>query len=218
MWLTKAFDEAFDYLRQRSVPGTYMGGSTGALRYDLPFGSYVGKRGAHPEHVRNEYDMLQYLQSLGVRVPDSRLMEMEDRPLMLTEFIQGGPLMQRDRAAIQRDIAPHALIGNWDVTGLDEDNVIMDAGRPVYVDLGGAGPYRAQGRSKRDMWNPDLMEFDTLRQRNPYFRGMTEEQMAQSMYDYGGPDAFRAALPAISNEDVRDMMARRIDTMERRFN
>ena len=68
-----AFDEAFDYLRQNRPQGRFMGGSTGARGHDLPMGRFVEKRGAHPDHIQNEFDMNQYLNALGVAVPQAGL-------------------------------------------------------------------------------------------------------------------------------------------------
>ena len=47
------FEAAWAEIQSRRPQGQYMGGSTGALGFDLEPGRFVAKRGNHPQHILN---------------------------------------------------------------------------------------------------------------------------------------------------------------------
>ena len=211
------FEQAFDYLRQNRPQGRFMGGSTGARGYDLPMGRFVGKRGDSPQHIQNEYDMNRFLNELGVPVPQAH---MEDG-LMLTQMEEGQRLgfnpSARDVRQLRRDFVPHATIANWDMLGLDRDNVIRRPdGTLSYVDVGGAGPFRAQGAPKGAAFGSTVGELDTLRDKNYELAGMSEADIGRSYDAYGGEDAMTQALHVLRQPDTRRIMQQRIQDVARR--
>lgn len=211
------FEQAFDYLRQNRPQGRLMGGSTGARGYDLPMGQFVGKRGDSPQHIQNEYDMNRYLNELGVSVPQA---QMEDG-LMLTQMEEGQRLgfnpSAGDIRQLQRDFVPHATIANWDMLGLDRDNVIRRPdGTLSYVDVGGAGPFRAQGAPKGAAFGAKVGELDTLRNKNHELAGMSEADIGRSYDAYGGEDAMTQALNVLRHPDTRRIMQQRVQDVARR--
>ena len=194
-----------------------MGGSTGARGYDLPMGRFVGKRGDSPQHIQNEYDMNRFLNELGVPVPQAH---MEDG-LMLTQMEEGQRLgfnpSARDVWQLRRDFVPHATIANWDMLGLDRDNVIRRPdGTLSYVDVGGAGPFRAQGAPKGAAFGSKVGELDTLRDKNYELAGMSEADIGRSYDAYGGEDAMTQALDVLRHPDTRRIMQQRIQDVARR--
>lgn len=194
-----------------------MGGSTGARAYDLPMGRFVGKRGDSPQHIQNEYDMNRFLNELGVPVPQAH---MEDG-LMLTQMEEGQRLgfnpSARDVRQLRRDFVPHATIANWDMLGLDRDNVIRRPdGTLSYVDVGGAGPFRAQGAPKGAAFGSTVGELDTLRDKNYELAGMSEADIGRSYDAYGGEDAMTQALDVLRQPDTRRIMQQRIQDVARR--
>jgi len=194
-----------------------MGGSTGARGYDLPMGQFVGKRGDSPQHIQNEYDMNRYLNELGVSVPQA---QMEDG-LMLTQMEEGQRLgfnpSAGDIRQLQRDFVPHATIANWDMLGLDRDNVIRRPdGTLSYVDVGGAGPFRAQGAPKGAAFGAKVGELDTLRNKNHELAGMSEADIGRSYDAYGGEDAMTQALNVLRHPDTRRIMQQRVQDVARR--
>ena len=211
------FEQAFDYLRQNRPQGRFMGGSTGARAYDLPMGRFVGKRGDSLQHIQNEYDMNRFLNELGVPVPQAH---MEDG-LMLTQMEEGQRLgfnpSARDVRQLRRDFVPHATIANWDMLGLDRDNVIRRPdGTLSYVDVGGAGPFRAQGAPKGAAFGSTVGELDTLRDKNYELAGMSEADIGRSYDAYGGEDAMTQALDVLRQPDTRRIMQQRIQDVARR--
>ena len=208
-----AIDEAMKYLR-KNIP---LGGSTGAKLYDTPQGKFVGKRGGHPAHIQNEYDFNRFMNALGVPVPDAR---MEDGT-MFTEYEGDQPLgydvSEGDLTQLSRDFVPHAVAANWDMIGMDADNAVRRPdGTLSYVDLGGAGPYRAMGAPKGQAFGSKVGEIDTMREKNPYFLTMPEYRIGQSYDHYGGSDAMTDALEHIRNKQTRDILQQRIEDIARR--
>lgn len=210
------FEQAFDYLRQNRPKGVYMGGSTGARGYDLPMGQFVGKRGDSPQHIQNEYDMNRFLNELGVPVPQAQMQD----GLMLTQMEEGnemGRANQQDIQQLSRDFVPHATIANWDMLGKVRDNVIRRPdGTLSYVDVGGAGAYRAQGDPKGGAFGSTVGELDTLRDKNPELGGISEADLGRSYDHYGGEDAMTQALNVLRNPTTRDIMQQRVQDVARR--
>jgi len=208
-----AIDEAMEYLR-KNIP---LGGSTGARLYDTPQGKFVGKRGAHPAHIQNEYDFNRFMNAIGVPVPDAR---MEDG-MMLTAYEGderlGFDVSDKDLSQLSRDFVPHAVAANWDMIGMDADNAVRRPdGTLSYVDLGGAGPFRAMGAPKGQAFGSKVGEIDTMRQKNPYFLNIPDKELGQSFDFHGGADAMTDALEHIRNNRTRDILQQRIQDVSRR--
>ena len=194
-----------------------MGGSTGARAYDLPMGRFVGKRGDSPQHIQNEYDMNRYLNELGVPVPQAQMQD----GLMLTQMEEGQRMgfqpTTGDMRQLTRDFVPHATIANWDMLGLNRDNVIRRPdGTLSYVDVGGAGAFRAQGAPKGGAFGSTVGELDTLRDKNPELAGISEADLGRSYDAYGGEDAMTQALNVLRNPNTRDIMQQRVQDVARR--
>jgi len=213
-------DLAMAYIRNRQGGSQYLGGSTGARLHETPQGRFVAKRGNSAGHLLNEYDMNQYLNALGVGVPQATLHREGGRPTMLTQFEEGATRYQpeRDRAQVTQDFVPHALVANWDMLGMDNDNALRRPdGSLSYVDVGGAGAFRAQGAPKGSAFGTSVGELDTLREKNPRALGhITEQDLGRSFDTYGGEDAMTQALNAIRNPDTRNIMQQRIQDVAQR--
>lgn len=206
--------------RIQNIQGEPLGGSTGAEKR----GDFVVKPGASAGHVVNEYDMNQYLNALGVGVPEASLQTQGGRPHLMTRFEEGAkepdlydPAVKRQ---LQQDFVPHAAIANWDMLGLDADNVLMRPdGTPTYVDLGGAGSYRSMGAPKGGAWGGDVGELDTMRYLPPHteqvFGEMDEADIGRSYDHYGGQDAMEQALQYLRDNQTRNVMQQRIEDIAR---
>ena len=202
--------------QQAGEQGQFLGGSTGARLFDVPQGRFVSKRGNSPAHIRNEYEMNRLLNLLGVGVPQAHF----DDDHMITEYQQGRHIQPtRDRAHTARDIVPHAMIANWDMLGLDNDNaIVLPDGSISYVDVGGAGAFRAQGAPKGLAFGSTVGELDTLRLKNPNELGhITEQDIGRSYDTYGGEDAMRSAIDqAVQNPYTASILQQRVGDIARR--
>ena len=214
-------ESAFNHIQSSYVAGIYMGGGTGALLHYTPYGRFVEKRGRNSHHVHNEWCMNRFLDALGVCVPQATLhLDSHLNYIMLTEYEEGASRYQpkRDAEQVTHDFVPHALIANWDMLGLDNDNILRRPnGRLTYVDVGGSGPFRAEGKPKGERFTSTVGELDTLRDKNPYELGhITEQDIGQSFDRYGGEDAMYDALPHIHDGQTRKIMRQRIQDVARR--
>lgn len=161
-----------------------LGGSTGAMLVEDPRTGqkFVRKTGKTPEHIREEVTADAIYQSAGVNVPEYKLYETPQGPVKLSKYIDDAvPLStflkqnsMRTKAAksvvaqLQEGFATDALLGNWDVVGLDMDNILVDkAGTAWRIDNGGSLRFRAQGaRKTADEWNGTVGELESLRSKS----------------------------------------------------
>jgi hypothetical protein len=205
-----------------------LGGSTGAqlVRDKVTGDLYVLKRGATPEHLREEFAADEFYRGAGVPVPEARLYE-GDRPVKLARFVEGKTLgeylktaspQQRDAvyARIQDAFAIDAWAGNWDVAGMGLDNILVDAGGvPWRIDNGGSFRFRAQGKPKTDAeWNQYPSELWSLRDqvKNPQtarvFAGLTIFDIARQVQRL---DSGR--IPAVVPPEVSRTLAARLEQL-----
>lgn len=209
-----------------------LGGSTGAMLVEDRDGRrYVMKRGNSPEHIREEVAADAIYRAAGLDVPAAKLYtDDQGRPVKLAEFVEGETLgaylkkaTPEQAAAIlaeaQRGFAADALLGNYDVAGLDLDNMLVGKdGKLWRIDNGGSLRFRAQGARKAE-WGASVSELATLR--DPainratarVFAGLSEAEIGAQARALAGK---RAALLAATPADLRELLAARLADLERR--
>lgn len=182
-----------------------LGGSTGAKLVIKDGVRYVKKTAASPEHLANEVRSLKYYEQMGVKVP--KVKEYVKGKCVYVEFIEGKTLGQIyategankwDAACkeLSKNFAIDALMGNWDVVGLNYDNVIVNnEGTPVRVDVGGSLEYRAQGQKKTDSEWGDDAEVDIKNMLNKQINLQTASVFLSSAFNDSG-EAAEAAVKA----------------------
>jgi len=207
-----------------------LGGTTGAtlVRDPRTGAQYVLKRGNSPSHIVNEHTTDELYRAMGVPVPEARLFE-GVKPAKLARFIDGRPLTEVLRTGsaaekeailgkVRQHFAADALLGNWDVAGLDLDNILVDkSGTPWRIDNGGGLRFRAQGAAKTaDEWNVHPVELWSMR--DP---GLNAKRAAifgkLNIYDIGRQIAAidDAKLLAAAPPQIRDTLAARISSLKR---
>lgn len=147
-----------------------LGGSTGAVLGKNASGQKtVKKTGASKGHAASEARANDLYRALGVSVPES---EIGPDGAYYAEFIEGDQLNNVDDEEMKQDVydkiaenfVADALLGNWDVVGADEDNILVDKhGNPHRIDNGGALSYRAQGMPKGKAWGEEVTEITSMR-------------------------------------------------------
>jgi hypothetical protein len=175
-----------------------LGGSTGAILVKDPTtGSlYVQKKGNNEGHLRNEFAVEQLYKAMGVPVLDSNLYETSDGPVKLSKYLADASTLgslgkaEYEKAVkeLQKNFALDATLANWDVVGMNYDNVMVTPDGTVYrIDVAGSLDYRAQGAKKGSSWNNENTELDTMRTNpknlaaNKVFGTMTNDQIASSI-------------------------------------
>jgi hypothetical protein len=137
-----------------------LGGSTGALLVQKNGIKFVKKTAADENHLANEVRSLKYFSQMGVQVP--KVEQYIKGEAVYLEYIEGKELGKIDNSSeqykkacseISKKFIAHALMMNWDVIGMNLDNVMIKPdGTPVFIDVGGSMGYRAQGGIKKQ-WN-----------------------------------------------------------------
>ena len=150
-----------------------LGGYSGAVKMQDPTTGefYVRKKGVNPGHIRNEFATEQAYKAAGLNVPDSHLYETDDGPVKLSKFIEATEYGKLDPHAkelakkeIQKGFAVDAVLGNWDVIGSKNDNVMVDKDGKVWrIDVGGGMEYSGAGTLKGAAFGKDVQEFHSLK-------------------------------------------------------
>jgi ADP-ribose pyrophosphatase YjhB (NUDIX family) len=202
-----------------------LGGTTGGaiLAQSLSGERVVLKQSTSPEHLKEEYVANKIYNILGVPVPKVKMVDTENGIAQAAEYIEGTPLSdldyeERDEAieSLKDGFVADALLGNWDVLGLDEDNILWDGERAWRIDNGGSMRYRAQGKPKGDSFGAEVGEIATMR--NPYmgagrvFQDVTDEEIADQVDTVLAKK--QQILHAIDDPKLRRTMELRIDSLK----
>lgn len=211
-----------------------LGGSTGARLVEDGEGlRYVMKRGggADPSgHLMEEAHADDAYRALGLAVPESKIYEGPGgEPVKVARFVSGKTLKEleaggegeraaRVREELKKGFAADALLGNWDVVGLEHDNVILDDFGTVYrVDNGGSLRRRAMGTPKPPgAWSEKVGELhsmrDPTRKAGAVFAGLPDSEVTLQVKHRVLP-ARKQLLRALP-QDLRGIVNARIDHLE----
>jgi hypothetical protein len=219
-------DAAASAIADRLMPVRNLGGSTGAMLMEDPVEKrrYVVKTGVSQEHIREEQTADVLYRAAGLQVPEGRLAMRGGQLVKLTEFVEGETLgsylgkatpaqAKAVKQQLQKGFAVDALLGNYDVIGMDADNVLIDKdGVPWRIDNGGSLRFRARGGAKTD-WSAYPKELWSMRdpKLNPRAAEMFGDMDFFDLADQAGAlagktDAILAAAPA----ELRPMLGARI--------
>jgi hypothetical protein len=201
-----------------------LGGSTGAwLMEDTEGRLFVTKKGASAGHIREEAAADAAYRALGLNVPECRLYETDEGPVKVTRFVEGkslDQLMQSDKAAagaamaqLRQGFVADAILGNWDVVGLEFDNIIVGSGGRVWrIDNGGSLRYRAQGALK-NKWGAAPTELWTMRQAQQAGTVFGSLTMADIFTQYKAVAGRKVAALKVLQPEVRKVVAQRFDNV-----
>ncbi len=141
-----------------------------ALMADAEGRAWYVKSPPSDDHARNELLANRLYRLAGAFVAEVELVRRNGALAVASAVVRGASLGEAlsapdagVAAAVCRDFAVDAWLGNRDVLGADLDNVLVTrSGAVVRIDQGGALAYRARGAVKTD-FGPAAIEFDTLR-------------------------------------------------------
>lgn len=147
--------------------GPQKGSNPGGQYKDKQGNEWYCKFGANDDVVRNEILAAKFYTMLGVKVPSVKLVEKDGKLGIASKFIPGLKKATTEQLAsapgAHSAFAIDAWLGNWDVVGLSNDNMLLDgAGQAVRVDVGGSLLYRAQGGPKGAAFGDKVGELKTL--------------------------------------------------------
>ena len=215
--------------RKASIPDhrvlKNLGGTTGgALLIELPNGERkVMKQSTGPGHLRDEYMANRIYDILGVPVPGVQLLDGPKGIAQVADFVNGTPLgdlpwdeREQARESLRQGFVADALLGNWDVLGMDEDNVLWDGSKAWRIDNGGSLRYRAQGAPKGSAFSGTVTELSTMRDPNKgagkrAYSKVTDDQVASQIRTV--LSRRDTILEAIDDPQLRKVMSDRIDNL-----
>ena len=103
-------------------------------------------------------------QAAGLRVPVMKLVPLNGETAVQSEWLTNSTKLGFwDLEAIpevRQGFVVDAWLANWDVIGMDSDNIVEYEGRYYRLDTGGALLYRTNGKPKE--FGPAVMELDTM--------------------------------------------------------
>lgn len=206
-----------------------IGGSTGAKLVQSDDVKFIQKTGSNPTHMIAEYNANKAYKALGVSVPEVTLYnntttaqiqgktETPLKPVMLAQFIEGGVTLDKfledpkvsldDKEEVKKKLQDHfvadCLLANWDVIGLQRDNILVTPeGTPVRIDNGCVFEFRAQGGLKSGGFADTVSELKTMRdiKINPraaeIYGGITDAQIIKQIDGINAKaEALFAAVP-----------------------
>lgn len=211
------------------VKGTTLGGTTGAqLVKDDEGNLYIMKTGsgAKAAHIASEVSTDLIYRKMGIDVPEPHLYNTSNGVIKLSKFVEGKQLNDYLATAsasqkklvfanLQHGFVMDALLANWDVVGLNRDNILVDTTGKVYrIDNGSGLEYRAQGTKKTAaQFTGDVVELKTfLDGSNPrtaeVFTGITQEQITDQIKEIA---ANRKTILDAAPDAIKPILAQRID-------
>lgn len=157
-------------------------GNIGALLYqDSKTGKkYVLKKGASAGNIREEALADLLYEASGIKIPESRLYQTPEGPVKVATYLENAKSLaeaysnsdetgqQQLRNKVSEGFVIDALLDNFDVIGLEMNNILVGENGEVFrVNTGASFRYNAQGEFKNDTpyksWNPSPMALWTLR-------------------------------------------------------
>ena len=204
-----------------------LGGSTGALlKQDSNGNKWVVKKGNSEAHIESEHLADNLYAAMGAPVAKATMETGEDgRQTKVAEFISGTPLGELEpdakeaaSAELRKHFVADAIVANWDVIGMEEDNVLVTPdGVPMRIDNGGSLKFRAQGAPKD--FGPVAGEIDTLRSSNQgrsVFGPITDAEIAAQV---DAIDAIKYTVLAVADKHpaIRSALKSRIENLVARY-
>jgi 8-oxo-dGTP pyrophosphatase MutT (NUDIX family) len=146
--------------------GKQAGTNPGGVYRDDDGSSWYVKLPKSADIAKNEVLAAQLYAAAGVRVPDLKHVTVGGKLAIASGMIAGMTKLPKDPASVRGvmdGFAVDAWLANWDVVGLEHDNLLADPdGAAVRVDVGGSLLYRAQGQPKGAAFGSKVGELDTL--------------------------------------------------------
>jgi len=177
-------------------PGSQRGSARGGFATDRRTGRRMyTKRYPNSEQSSNEVIASKLYGAAGVNAPQAEtVVENGEVVGVATEVVEG--LTRGTPRDAADGLVIDAWLGNWDVVGMDQDNLLVGRnGEAVRIDQGGALTTRAQGAPKGEAFGDNVGELTTLVEQNPELQP-TAEQLRRGFN----------SLRSLSDQQIRDIV------------
>ncbi len=180
-------------------PGTQMGSMPGGVAVSKSNGKrYYVKRYENREQVRNEKVANAFYRAAGIRVPETTYVVENGSVVGVASEMIDGLTEDGNPNDAGAGFIMDSWLANWDVVGMDGDNLMTDAdGNAVRIDQGGALTTRAQGEPKGSRFGNEVTETTRLREKNEIFSRVSPANMRKGL----------DSLESISEQDIVSIVA-----------
>ena len=226
-----ALGATFDTSKWKKVSGQ-AGSNQGAFYVDPATGQqYYVKKPKSETHAANEVLASALYEQAGLDVGRAYLgTDKSGNLVIVSPIIEGtdgtlGQIATNQNIIdeIKKGFAVDAWMNNYDVIGLEKDNIVVANAKPFRIDAGGALLFRAQGVSKAEEMDTNVSEqIASLRdpsqnaQAASVFGDMTDAEIAESAKLVAAIDeakidelvdaAFAGDVPGISSQSIADKL------------
>lgn len=147
--------------------GDQKGSNDGGVFKDKLGGKWYVKFPGSADIAKSEFMATKLYQMFGLPVPNSKLVIKNGKVGIASKWNETVSKASAEKLAkaahAHSGFVIDAWLANWDVVGLELDNLLLnDKGEAVRLDNGGALAYRAQGVKKGAAFGRDVPELDTL--------------------------------------------------------
>lgn len=202
-----------------------MGSNPGGLYQDEEGMKWYIKFLSNEDRMRNELLAYKLYELAGVHVPEAKLVQISGQLGIASKWNSSlAHSYDASELASGKDaFAVDAWLANWDVVGLDYDNMLLDKELGVVhrIDPGGSLDYRAQGQKKGPAFGDQVIEIESLRDADinetahSVFNGMSKHEIRDSIDKVLSlPDASIRKIvleigPSNKQEILRKLLARK---------
>ena len=171
--------------------GPRAGSNPGGLFKDSEGTKFYVKWPKTEDHARNEVLAGKLYELAGIKVPELSFVKDGEKIGVASKIVDGLKPAKADLIAgtlpgVKRGFGMDAWLANWDVVGLEYDNLLKGPdGSAMRVDTGGALRYRAQGGPKGSNFGNVVGELTTMRDKyresGKVFGNMTTAEVKRSV-------------------------------------
>ena len=177
---------------------TQSGSNTGNYYKNLETNEFFYIKFPGEARAREEVLATKLYELAGIKVPEVNLIQENNNTGVASKIIENlGDCKNIPNFNAHEGFGVDAWLANWDVVGLEYDNLKSIGNKAVRLDTGGALRYRAQGALKGTKWNENVDELVSLtngfnRQSQAIFGHMTRKQVIDSL----------SSVSKIKDEDI----------------
>lgn len=166
---------------------------------------YYVKFYRNPDQGRVEFVANAIYEKLGIKTVRSELVEIGGREAVASKQVPGARRSSResqhDSQEVRDGFVADAFLANWDVVGLEYDNIVESDDGFYRIDNGGAMTFHAKGDPKEFVHDdiPELHSMLEHGQAKHVFNGITESEIRTQA---------KRLLDRLSPEDIEEIVAR----------
>jgi hypothetical protein len=184
-------------------PGTQYGSNEGGVYKDTSGNKFYVKHYKNPDQAKVEALTGKLYSHMGIKTLNPEYKEINGKPSIVTPWNENlSSVSPREFEKVDRNQASqlgamHAaatLTKNWDIVGLEHDNIMKHKNGDLYaIDHGGSFHFRAQGGPKE--FGPDISERESLVNNS----GASGHVFSHAFDNH--PEAREAGINAVRNID-----------------